>query len=134
MLELKQLLHGFSSKFTSKTTKVKSDIESLIEILVGFNSYKVEQVDIIAKHSTLMSKIEEKVKTWVSICDNIVSVAPLPKLEKLAQGKMNDECVRQVCELNLQVHGLSSIVDPSIVKYYFLKDQMDISNITLDKC
>ena len=60
--------------------------------------------------------------------------APLLGIEKLVQGKMDDEWVRQTHELKLQVHGLSSIDDPLTIGYSFLNDQLDILDITLDRC
>lgn len=72
-------------------------------------------------------------KSWASLCSYAAEV-PLLGIQKLVQGKMDDERVRLTYELNLRVCDLSSIDDPSIAGYSFLKDQLGISVITLDRC
>lgn len=46
---------------------------------------------------------------------------------------MIDELMRRNHELNLHVWGLSSAADPSLIGQSYLKDQLDILDITLDK-
>ncbi len=52
----------------------------------------------------------------------------------MVQGKIEDERLRRVCELNLRVCGLLSTPDPLAARRSFLYDQLGLMDITLDKC
>ncbi len=55
-------------------------------------------------------------------------------LDKIVQGKIDDEHVWSARELNLHVRDLSPTSDPFAVVHSFLSNQLGISDITLDKC
>ncbi len=105
----------------------------VIEQLKELDTIKEKQSKIVERNSSLLTKTEDKVNTWASLC-NIVVVAPLSSVEKLVQGKMEDERVKRTRELNLRVHGLPSNANPLAVEHSFLTDQLGISDITLDRC
>ena len=50
------------------------------------------------------------------------------------QGKIEDERVRRVRELNLRVRGLPSTLDPLTAGRSFLCDQLGLTDIALDRC
>ncbi len=52
----------------------------------------------------------------------------------MVQGKIEDERVRRVRELNLRDRGLPPISDPLSIGRSFLCDQLGLSDITLDNC
>ncbi len=52
----------------------------------------------------------------------------------MVQGKIEDERVRRVRELNLRVHGLPPTLDPLVVGHTFLCDHLGLIDIKLDRC
>ena len=123
----------FSDTFTNETAGLQTNISSIIAQLEGLDAIKEQQSVIAAKHSSLISDTEQKVKSWASICSNSVS-QPLASIDKMVQGKIEDERVRRARELNLRVRGLSSTLDPLTAGRSFLCDQLGLTDIALDRC
>ena len=119
-------IQHFSDTFISETTMLKSNIEAVIEQLVGLDKMKDQ-------HTEMVAKIEQKVKSWASLCINIDTTTLRLSIDKTVQGKIDDERVRRARELNLRVQGLSSTSDPAAAGHAFLSEQLGISNITLDR-
>ena len=117
----------------AENTGLKANMESATMLHRELDTIKEKQLEIVDRHSALLTETGLKVKSWASLCSSVAEV-PLSSVEKLVQGKIDDEWVRRTRELNLRVCGLSSIEDPSTAGYSFLKDQLDISDITLDRC
>ena len=69
------LIQRFSDTFTSETTNLQANIHSIIEQLEGIDTIKEQQFVIAAKHSSLVSETEQKVKSWASLCNNIAYYA-----------------------------------------------------------
>lgn len=109
-------------------------MESIIEQFEQLDTIKIQQSEMAAKHSSLISKTEQKVKSWASICNASVITAPSPNLDKIVQGKIEEERVRCARELNLQVRCLPPTFDPFSARRSFLTDQLALSDIALDKC
>ena len=78
-------------------------MESIIEQFEGLDTIKVQQSEIVAKHSSLILETKQKVKSWASLCNTSAATALLPNLDKIFQGKIEDECARRARELNLRV-------------------------------
>lgn len=74
--------------------------------------------------------MEQKVKSWASLCTNTDTTTPRLSIDKIVQGKIDDERVRQARELNLRVRGLTPTSNPTTTRYSFLSDQLGISDIT----
>ena len=123
----------FSDTFACETAGLQANISSIISQLEGLDTIKEQQSVIPAKHSSLISDTEQKVKSWASLCSNIDS-QPLATIDKMVQGKIDDERVRRVRELNLLVRGLPSTQDPLIAGRSFLDDQLGLTDIALDRC
>ena len=97
----------FSDTFANEIAGLQTSISSIIAQLEGLDAIKEQQSVIAAKHSSFISDTEQKVKSWASLCSNTDS-QPLASIDKMVQGKIKDERVRRVRELNLRVRGLPS--------------------------
>ena len=124
---------SFSDTFTTNTAGLQTSIRSVISQLEELDSIKEQQASIAAKHSSLVSETELKVKSWASLCSNADS-QPLTNINKMMQGKFEDERLRRVRELNLRVRGLPSTHDPLAAGRSFLCDQLGLADITVDRC
>ncbi len=118
----------------SETTSLKSNVESIIEQLEGLDKIKEQQTEMATIHSSLIVDTEQKVKSWASLCTHVDTIAPRLSLDKIVQGKIDNEHVRRTHELNLRVRGLPPIADHMLTGHSFFSDQLGISNITLHKC
>ncbi len=125
--------HCFSDTFAKETAGLQANISSIITQLEGLDAIKEQQSIIAAKHSSLISDTKQKVKPWASVCSNTDS-QPLANIDKMVQGKIEDERVRWVRELNLRVRGLPSTHYPLAAGCSFLCDQLGLIEITLDRC
>lgn len=125
-LSIESNIQHFSDTFISETAMLKSNIEAVIEQLVGLDKIKDQ-------HTEMVAKTEQQVKTWASLCSNSDS-QPLASIDKIVQGKIVDERVRRSRELNLRVRGLPSTHDPLAAGHSFLCDQLGLSEIKLDRC
>lgn len=103
--------------------------------MMAIHALKMKQEELDKKQCSLQTKIEQQLKSLAFICSNPISSSPpnLFGVEKLVQTKIADERVRRARALNMRVCNLClPCPKPLAASYSFLKDQLDIIDISLD--
>ena len=73
----------------AKNICLKANMEFATMQLRELDIIKEKQLEIVNRHSSLLTENELKVKSLTSLCSTIE--APLLRIEKLLQGMMDDE-------------------------------------------
>lgn len=76
----------------AENTGLKTNLEFATMQLREWETIKEKQSEIVDRHSSLLTEIELKVKSWASLCNSVIEV-PLSSVEKLVQGKTDNEWV-----------------------------------------
>lgn len=77
-------IQDLSETFTTQTTYITKDISSIIEDFEDIINLKDKQNELVNKQKSLLTKIEQQIKSWASTCKNS-STTPLPEIKKLSK-------------------------------------------------
>lgn len=75
-------ISAFSVTLLSETTDIMKHFNMVIDQLEDLDTFRKQLCDLVTKHTTLLSKMEEKAKSCAFVCANPIS-DPLIGVEKI---------------------------------------------------
>jgi hypothetical protein len=97
---------------------------------------KNKQEEIRSQQTTFKHETKTHINSWAQVVRGRDKPPPLATVEEVVQAKLMEERTRRARELNLKVRGLPLPLpssDPMVVGTLFLKDNLDLLDVTLDR-